>query len=156
MLPFTTKPEQFRAVFDTNIIMAAHLTKNPRSPTRELLERWKMEEFELVYSTALLVEYQEKFKERGIEDLTTEFLASLIESGIYIHLDLNDIKPVIVDDPDDDIVIASAMIGQATHIVTYDSHFDCLGGEYQGIKIVDGLHFLYEVRGNARTPEVII
>ncbi|MBC8457907.1 MAG: hypothetical protein H8D67_07925 [Deltaproteobacteria bacterium] len=57
MLPFTTKPEQFRAVFDTNIIMAAHLTKNPRSPTRELLERWKMEEFELVYSTALLVEY---------------------------------------------------------------------------------------------------
>ncbi len=48
MLPFTTKPEQFRAVFDTNIIMAAHLTKNPRSPTRELLERWRMEEFELM------------------------------------------------------------------------------------------------------------
>ena len=155
MPPFTTKPE-IRAVFDTNIIMAAHLTKNPRSPTRELLERWMNEEFELAYSTGLLVEYQEKFKERGIEDLTKEFLTTLIESGIYIHLNPDDIKPVIVDDPDDDIVIASAVIGQATHIVTYDSHFDCLGGEYQGIKIVDGLHFLYEVRGNARTPEVII
>ncbi len=119
MPPFTTKPE-IRAVFDTNIIMAAHLTKNPRSPTRELLERWMNEEFELAYSTGLLVEYQEKFKERGIEDLTKEFLTTLIESGIYIHLNPDDIKPVIVDDPDDDIVIASAVIGQATHIVTYE------------------------------------
>ena len=64
MPPSTIKPKRIQAVFDTNIIMAAHLTKNPRSPTRELLERWQKEEFELVYSTALLVEYQEKFKER--------------------------------------------------------------------------------------------
>jgi len=146
-------PKQFRAVFDTNIIIAAHLTRNPRSPTRELLERWKNEEFELAYSTALLMEYQEKFKERGIENLTEEFLATLIGSGIYIHLNPDDIRSVIIDDPDDDIVIASAVISRATHIVTYDSHFDCLGGEYQGIKILDGLHFLYEVRGNVRTSD---
>ncbi|HIE26194.1 TPA: hypothetical protein EYP66_02785 [Candidatus Poribacteria bacterium] len=41
-------PGKFRAVFDTNIIMAAHLTQNPRSPTRELLDRWKKEEFEVI------------------------------------------------------------------------------------------------------------
>jgi predicted nucleic acid-binding protein len=64
MPPFTTKPEKIRAVFDTNIIIAAHLTKNPQSPTRELLERWRNKEFELAYSTALLVEYQEKFMEK--------------------------------------------------------------------------------------------
>ena len=95
-----------------------------------------------------MVEYQEKFKERGIEDLAEEFLATLIGSGIYVHLNPDDIKPVIIDDSDDDIIIASAVVGQATHIVTYDSHFDHLGDEYQGIKIIDGLHFLYEVRGN--------
>jgi hypothetical protein len=36
------------------------------------------------------------------------------------------------------------------NIVTYDPHFDCLGGEFQGIRIIDGLHFLYVVRGDRK------
>ena len=39
-------------------------------------------------------------------------------------------------------------ISRATHLVTYDPHFDVLGGVYQGIPILDGLHFLYVVRGD--------
>lgn len=35
---------------------------------------------------------------------------------------------------------------------TYDPHFDALGGAYDGIPILDGLHFLYVVRGD-RPPE---
>lgn len=66
--------------------------------------------------------------------------------GIRIEITPNDIVPVITSDPDDDIIIACAIKGGATHIVTYDSHFDFLGGQYWGIKITDGLHFLYEVR----------
>ena len=42
------------------------------------------------------------------------------------------------------------MRGGATHLVTYDPHFEVLGGEYEGIKILDGLHFLYVVRGDIK------
>ena len=32
--------------------------------------------------------------------------------------------------------------------MTYDRHLDVLSGAYQGIPILDGLHFLYIVRGD--------
>ncbi len=32
---------------------------------------------------------------------------------------------------------------------TYDPHIHALGEVYQGVRILDGLHFLYAVRGDA-------
>ena len=63
-----TERQRLRAVFDTNIFVAAHLSKNPHSPTLELLRRWRQEEFELLYSDDLLVEIDEKFSAKGIGD----------------------------------------------------------------------------------------
>ena len=64
--------KQIRAVSDTNIFISAALSKNPSSPTREAIDRWKRGEFVLV---------------------------------------------------------------------TYDPHFDSLGGEYRGIKVVKAIPF---------------
>ena len=36
------------------------------------------------------------------------------------------------------------------YLVTYDPHFDCLEGEYQDIRVLDGLNFLYAVRGDTK------
>lgn len=47
---------RIRAVFDTNIFLAAHLTKNPNSPTAELLLRWANNEFDILYCDQLLDE----------------------------------------------------------------------------------------------------
>ena len=44
-----------RAVLDTNVIIAALKSKNPRSPTRELLTRWDNDEFDLLYAEDLRV-----------------------------------------------------------------------------------------------------
>ncbi len=55
-------------VFDTNIFVVAYLSKNPDSPTMELLRRWRQREFELLYSDDLLVEIDEKFSAREIGD----------------------------------------------------------------------------------------
>jgi hypothetical protein len=49
---------------------------------------------------------------------------------------------------DDNAILACAYVGRASHIVTYDPHFGVPGGAYGGIPIVDGLHFLYIVRGD--------
>ncbi|RLC90031.1 MAG: toxin-antitoxin system toxin component, PIN family protein, partial [Chloroflexi bacterium] len=60
----------------------------------------------------------------------------------------DDVIRRIPDDPDDDVVIACAIAGGATHLVTYDIHLRSLGEEYQGVHILDGLHFLYALRGD--------
>ncbi len=74
------------------------------------------------------------------------FLNRLDWSGIRIHV--SHVAPVIEADPEDDKVIACATAGRADYLVTYDPHFLPLGEEYQGVRMVDGLHFLYVVRGD--------
>lgn len=146
----TDKP-LLRAVFDTNVIIAALKSKNPNSPTVELLKRWRNDEFVLLYADDLLLEYREKFITRNIDvALRITFLASLDVLGERIELAPDQIKRVVSNDPDDDIFVACAIVGKATHLVSYDPHLLNLGGSYQGVVILDGLHFLYAVRGDKR------
>lgn len=143
----TEKREKLRAVLDTNVPIAAHLSRNPDSPTAELLRRWKDKEFVQLYSDGTLDELNRKFVEKEINpQIVAEYIAHLIESGIYVEVGPEDIEPVISADPDDDLIVACAVVGGATHIVTYDPHFEVLGEEYRGIKVVDGLTFLRRVR----------
>jgi putative PIN family toxin of toxin-antitoxin system len=141
--------KKLRAVLDTNVPIAAHLSRNPNSPTAELLRRWKDKEFVQLYSDGTLDELNRKFVEKEIDpQIAAEYIAHLIESGIYVEVAPGDIEPVIPDDPDDDLIVACAVAGEATHIVTYDPHFEVLGGEHKGIEVVDGLAFLRLVRGD--------
>jgi uncharacterized protein len=143
-----TERARLRAVFDTNVVVAALKTGNPHSPTAELLRRWEADEFDLLYSADIRTEYEEKFAARSIDRLRCEpFLRRLERHGLLV--DVPHVTPVIEADPDDDKVVACALTGGANYLVTYDPHFLSLGEEYQGIRIVDGLHFLYVVRGDA-------
>ena len=45
---------------------------------------------------------------------------------------------VVLDTNVPTTILACAFVGRASHIVTYDPHFDVLGGAYQGIPILDG------------------
>lgn len=144
-----TELARLRAVFDTNVIIAALKSKNPGSPTIELLQRWQAGEFALIYCDDLLAEYLEKFTTRNISlELRTAFLENLLALGENIALSPDQIHPVILADPDDNVVIACALVGQATHLVSYDPHLLNLGKTYQGVAILNGLHFLYLVRGD--------
>lgn len=144
---------ELRAVLDTNVPIAAHLSRNPRSPTIELLGRWRGGEFAQLYSDDMLVELVEKFQTRKIAlDAADRYLADLITLGAFVIVAPEQVPQVIEADPDDNAILACAFVGRASHIVTYDPHFDVLGGAYQRIPILDGLHFLYIVRGD-RPPE---
>ena len=148
-----TERQRLRAVFDTNIFVAAHLSKNPQSPTMELLRRWRQEEFELLYSDDLLVEIDEKFSARGIGDeYKDSLLLELRDLATYVEVKPSDVKPVIIADPDDDFILACAVVGQADYLVTYDAHFDVLEGEYRGVKITEALPFLWAVRSDSPPP----
>jgi putative PIN family toxin of toxin-antitoxin system len=139
-----------RAVLDANVYVAAYLSKNPRSPNKELFRRWRDSQFVLLVSKAVLKEVVEKLGELGIDQqLTLELVAHILADAEYVHVSEEDVQPIILADPDDDHILACAVVGRADYLVTYDPHFDCLGGEYQGVKILDGLHFFYVVRGDS-------
>ena len=144
---------ELRAVLDTNVPIAAHLSRNPRSPTIELLTWWRSGQFIQLYSDDMLVELIEKFQARQVTpDASDRYLADLITLGEHVIVAPEQVVDVIEADPDDNAILACAFVGRATHIVTYDPHFDVLGGAYQGIPILNGLHFLYVVRGD-RQPD---
>lgn len=146
---------ELRAVLDTNVPIAAHLSRNPHSPTIELLARWRGGQFVQLYSDDMLVELVEKFQTRKIAaDASDRYLADLITLGEFVIVAPEQVPDVIAADPDDNAILACAFVGRASHIVTYDPHFDVLGGAYQGIPILDGLHFLYVVRGD-RPPDTV-
>jgi putative PIN family toxin of toxin-antitoxin system len=137
-------------VFDTNVVIAALLSRNPRSPLVELLQRWRQHEFVLLYCEDLLAEYREKIAAKRVEaNKARRFLDDLISTGKTITLTSVDVVSRVPPDPDDDIVLACAIVGQATHLVTYDPHIHALGEVFQGVRILDGLHFLYTLRGDA-------
>ncbi len=145
--------ERLRAVLDTNVFVTALLSRNPNSPARELLERWQRDEFTLVTCDALIDEIAEKLIERQIaEDKILELLARLALLAEWTEVPASAITPVVVRDPDDDVLLACALLGRADYLVTHDADFEPLGGEYQGVKIVETLPFLWAVRGD-QPPE---
>ena len=142
---------RLRAVLDTNVYIAAYLTKNPRSPNKELFRRWRDSQFTLLVSKSILVEVVKKFDEYDIaQQLTIDLITHILAFAEYITVPVDCVKAVIAADPDDNLILACAIVGSADYLVTYDPHFDVLGGEYEGVKILDGLHFLYVVRGDVK------
>ncbi|MEK7810017.1 MAG: putative toxin-antitoxin system toxin component, PIN family [Chloroflexota bacterium] len=138
--------KRLRAVFDTNVFLSAALSKNSNSPTKELLARWEREEFVLLICEALSDEITEKLIERAAPPLVAaQQIAVLKQLAEWVEVPSESIVRVLAD-PDDDVVLACATIGKADYIITYDPHFDSLGGEYLGIKILKAIPFLQILR----------
>ena len=94
----------------------------------------------------------EKLIERGISPEKLQGLTALFALAEWVEVPNAEVTPVL-QDSDDDVVLACAVVGRADYIVTYDPHFDVLNGEYRGIKIVKALPFLWAVRGDAAPPD---
>lgn len=135
-----------RAVLDTNVFVSAALSKNPASPTREVLERWQRGEFVLLICTPLAEEIVEKLLDHNISaervDVLVERLAQLAE---WVEVPTEKIEALLTDS-DDNVIVACAVEGSANYLVTYDPHFDALGGEYRGMKILKAIPFLKILR----------
>ena len=135
-----------RAVFDTNVFVSASLSKNANSPTRELLDRWKNDEFTLVICNQIAKELIEKLMERGIDiAVIGDQISALASSAEWVIVPDEKIEDLL-SDPDDNVIVACAVEGKANYLITYDPHFDSLKGSYRGIKIVKAIPFLEALR----------
>ncbi|MCS6911428.1 MAG: putative toxin-antitoxin system toxin component, PIN family [Anaerolineales bacterium] len=139
--------DRWRAVFDTNVYVAFALSRNPNSPTRELIRRLENREYILLACEAIADEVVEKLLERNAPaESLIQLLTALEELAEWVATPPETIVPLLPD-PDDDVLLACAVQGRATHLVTYDPHFDLPGGQYAGVRILKPLDFLRLLRG---------
>ena len=144
-----SEQKHFRAVFDTNVFVAAFLSQNERSPNRELMRRWLQGDFSLIVCDHLLLEIADKFLARRISpNLLLRLLKDLLRYAEWQSVRQEEITTVIEKDRKDDPIIACAVQARADYLVTNDRHFDVLDGMFEGIRIADTLHFLWAVRGD--------
>ena len=140
-----------RGVADTNIVVSGLLW---HGPPRDVLEAARAGEVRLFTTAVLLAELQDvlarpKFAERlkraGVtsDELVVGYaaLATVVQPA--------SIEPVIVEDPDDDSVLACALAAQAEVIASGDSHLLQLK-EYRQIRILTAAQLLAEL---ARSKE---
>ncbi|MGH7496108.1 MAG: putative toxin-antitoxin system toxin component, PIN family [bacterium] len=140
---------KLRAVFDSNVYVAKALSKNPRSPNAELFALLQDDEYFLIWCQEIRVELTEKLLVRGLTvERVAEFIAEITSLAIWIDVPASEIRRYVKDDPDDDIIVACAVAGKATYIVSNDRHLLDLYEPFPGCLVLDSLHFLFLIRGD--------
>jgi uncharacterized protein len=130
---------RYVAVFDTNILLSALLSTNG-NPFR-CLALARIGQVESVTCQEILDEFAEKLlvKFKFSEEMTQAAVKEVREFSRLVEIP--GILQVVPDDPDDDMVVESAVVGNATHIVTGDKHLLSLTS-HQSIAIVKAAEFV--------------
>ena len=109
-------------LLDTNILVSAFI--NPKSKPAKLLTHWKKRKFDLVISDILLHEFSEvirrpRIKEKySISDKEIKELEKIIlDRAIFVPTSG---ELSLCRDPDDNVIIETAIVGKANYIVTGD------------------------------------
>ena len=143
------KKNRFRAVLDTNVVLAAHLSESQDSPNKEIINRWENDEFDVLWTIDVLSEYINKLKEF---DISEEEIVKLVSLFIMIGKEV-EVKfyhyEYYPEDAKDICFVLCALNGDGTHIVSYDPHLLNLKENYRlefGIQVVKPLEYLIELR----------
>jgi uncharacterized protein len=135
----------FRVVPDTNVVIASEKARSTASPNREFFQRWKRGEFEILHSDDTLLEYIQTMREANVpENVMRKLIRALLELGRHIRIVFYHL-PLYPSDLDDIAFLLCAENGNATHIVTYDSHFEKIDHFYN-FRVCGTLDFLFELR----------
>ncbi len=122
-----------KAVFDTDILIAAFLTEGICA---KLMIRARKREFDLILCDGILDEFKRVLKKKFATSPheTSEALIVLSEAALEIRGPIELITP-ICRDSDDDLILACAMDAIADYVVTGDEDLLVLKN-YEGISIV--------------------
>ena len=146
-------PPAWRAVLDSNVLIAAHRSTHSQSPNRELIERWQANEFTLLFSRDTLHEYAEKLLALGMEPTeVVHFIALVSVLGEAVEIEFFHL-PHYPTDPDDIAFLLCAWNGPASHLVSYDHHLLDLSSAYEShFRICLPVELLTALRA-ASTPD---
>jgi len=141
-----------RVVLDTNVIVSSFL--HPTGIPDRIIRAWKANLFELCLSEPLFHEIEAVLKRPVIQRAThasakdiEEFLELMTETSFFVGEPLV-VKPLVAEDPDDDMILATGLAAQADVIVSGDHHLLKLN-QYEEMPIVNPRRFL-EMLGETR------
>ena len=135
-----------RAVIDTNIIVSAFFWGGT---PRAVLDAARAKRFQMITAKEMIDELADVISRPKFADRLAQIgdtVDSLLENDYRALVEvvkLAEIESIIVDDPDDDALIACALGGAADYIISGDHHLLDMG-EYQGIKMWTVSRFLEE------------
>ena len=133
-----------RAVLDTNVFVSG--LKSQNTAPGQIIDVWMKKRFTVVTSPQLLAEIYEVLMRPAIlgllkktPDEVNKFIKLLLQKTFVTEGKLE--TDVLKNDPDDNMVLAAALEGQATYLVTGNTkHFPF--AEYQGVKILKPQEFV--------------
>jgi predicted nucleic acid-binding protein len=111
-----------RAVPDTNVVLASEMSSSSTSPNREFFERWRADEFSVLFSEDTLLEYVKKLREKSLpERAIRRLITAILNVGVEVFVEYYHLSVYPID-ADDIAFVLWAENGSATHLVTYDRH----------------------------------
>ena len=137
-MPCARKDANVRLVLDTNIVVSAFFWRNH---PRHLLDLAQAGSVSLYTSSALLAELADVLSRKkwvamlAAKQTTPLFLVQRY-GGLAKRVVPVTVARVVLNDVDDDEVLACAVAASADLIVSGDKHLHNLGGQYNGIRIV--------------------
>ena len=122
-----------RVVFDTNVLISVLLS--PGGVPGQLVQAWREERLSLCLSEELLAELEEVVARPHLRKAATmkpklvkEFLERLRKDAEF-HVEELILEPTVPTDPDDDVIVATAVATNAQVIVSGDSDLFEFGEE---------------------------
>lgn len=125
-----------RMVLDTNVLVSALLS--PHGLPDQLLQHWEMASFVLVTSTEQREEISRVLAYPKLQRRIAQDEASILVNKLGVVADVATGLPAVASspDPDDNIILATAIAGKADYVVTGDKKHLLALGSVDGISII--------------------
>ncbi|NBB81048.1 MAG: putative toxin-antitoxin system toxin component, PIN family [Verrucomicrobia bacterium] len=136
-----------KLVLDTNVLVSALLTKG--TPPDQLYQAWKLRRFELIISTCQIAELRRVLGYEKLQPYLNGFEASLLLENIDSMARIVEVAAPRLEspDPDDNWILASAVLAQADLLVTGDKNDLLQLKQVEGVTIVNARHALERLAG---------
>jgi putative PIN family toxin of toxin-antitoxin system len=115
------RKDRIAVVLDTNVLVASYLSKKKDSANSKVFLLWRTRRrLQLIVSAEVVDEYLKVLQRLGVPDVRISRLRERIQSRQTVtHTNLGG-RPVESRDPDDNLILATAVAGKADYVVTND------------------------------------
>jgi putative PIN family toxin of toxin-antitoxin system len=115
------RKDRTTVVLDTNVLIAYYLSKKKDSANSKVFLLWRTRRrLQLIVSDEVVSEYLEVLQRLGVPQVRIERLAERIRSRQTVSHTKLGTRPTESRDPDDNLILATAVVGKAEYVVTND------------------------------------
>lgn len=115
--------KRLRLVIDTNVLL---VSIGRQSKYHWLFQAFLNEEFDLLVTTPILLEYHEKIAEKTQPNIAENILKLILAKPNVVKVEVAYRWQIIIQDPEDNAFCDCAFSGNADYLISNDNHFNIL------------------------------